>query len=272
MAGHPLQGLQLVPQAGRPLEFQPAGGLGHGRLQFPDQRRVAPLEEGPQGPDGPVVFGRGDQAGAGRQAAAQAVVKAGPDRPGRIDAAAAGGDRKDPAQVAQRAAQGPDIGEGSVIFAAGPGPPAHQRQGGKGPVAQAEKGETLVVLEVNVVMGLVGLDEPALQEEGLGLAGQRNGFEVGDLGYQAGGLGIERPAGLKVGLDPLTQGSGLADVKNPAVGGTEDVNARAIREFTNLRRKASGRFLFRPDRLRTAGSGPFRLRRHNSAAGWRCSR
>jgi hypothetical protein len=56
---------------------------------------------------------------------------------------------------------------------------------------------------------LVPLDQSRFQDQGLDLAIHDDGFQVGDLGNQALGLAVKRPAFLEVGPHPAFQRQAL---------------------------------------------------------------
>ena len=100
---------------------------------------------------------------------------------------------------AQSGAQGIDDGLGGVAAGIGaevPGPvlrrPGGQGKAGVGLVGQADIGVALVVLQEDVVPGLVPLDEGALQHQGLDSLSAMMDVEVVDLGHHGPGLlGVE---------------------------------------------------------------------------------
>ena len=94
----------------------------------------------------------------------------------------------------------------------------------------------LVVPQDDVVPGAALLDEVALEDERLQLVGGEEEFHVGDLphhGAEALGVVAEVPVG-EVGLDPLAEGEGLADVQQVAARVREEIHAGGVREAADL--------------------------------------
>ena len=134
---------------------------------------------------------------------------------------------------AQGGAQGVDDGLGVFPTGVGteiPGPVlrhlAGQGEAGVGLVGQADIGIALVVLEQDVIPGLVPLDEGALQHQGLELAVGDDDVEVVDLADHGPGLFRVGSGVLKILGHPVFQGLGLAHIDYGVLGVLHDINAR----------------------------------------------
>ncbi len=133
----------------------------------------------------------------------------------------------------QRPPQGLDDiigGAPAPVGAEVPGPvlrhPAHHGELGVGvPDVQADVGVALVVFEEDVVMGLVALDEGALQHQGLELRVGDDHVEVVDLGDH--GPGLLRVGGQvgEILAHPVLQGLGLAHVDDLVLDVLHDIHA-----------------------------------------------
>ena len=86
-------------------------------------------------------------------------------------------------------------------------------------------GICLVVLEADVVLGLVALDEGVFEDKGLALGIGDDVFVLGDARGQMPTLEGECGGVGEVGADAAAQARGLADVDNLAGGVPEDVDA-----------------------------------------------
>ena len=186
-----------------------------------------PLQQGDGLGDGLVVGGLQFVSPAIAVAFVHVEVQAGPllaDVPGEL--LSAGGQ-------AQGSTQGIDDGLG--VFPAGigaevPGPVlrhlACQGEPGIGLVGQADIGIALVVLEQDVIPGLVPLDEGALQHQGLELAVGDDHVEVVDLADHGPGLLGMGGGVLKILGDPIFQRLGFAHIDDGVLGILHDIYAR----------------------------------------------
>ena len=186
-----------------------------------------PLQQGDGLGDGLVVGGLQLVPPAIAVAFVHVEVQAGPllaDVPGEL--LSAGGQ-------AQGGAQGIDDGLGVLPAGIGaeiPGPVlrhlAGQGEPGIGLVGQADIGIALVVLEQDVIPGLVPLDEGALQHQGLELAVGDDHVEVVDLADHGPGLLGMGGGVLKILGDPIFQRLGFAHIDDGVLGILHDIYAR----------------------------------------------
>ena len=227
-----LHGGDAVPELGGPLEAQLLGRQLHLSLEVGADLLVLPLQQ----PDGLVdvlpVAALVHLRPAVAVALAHAVVEAGAllaDVPGELFPALG---------QAQGRLDGLDDVLGGAPAAVGaevPGPVLGGLVGQGEPGVglshrQADVGVALVVLEEDVVPGLVPLDEGALQHQGLELAVGDDDVEVVDLAHHGPGLlGVGGQVGEVLG-DPVLQGLGLAHIDDLVFGVLHDVDARLQRQ------------------------------------------
>jgi hypothetical protein len=88
----------------------------------------------------------------------------------------------------------------------------------------------LVIPKDDVVAGAPLLDEVAFEDQRLQLIGGEQEFHVGDLPYHAAqALAVVAEIAVgEVGLDPLAEGQGLADVQHLALCILEEVDPGGI--------------------------------------------
>src|SRR3990172_9472882 len=194
-----LEGADLVAQARRLLEALAGRRSLHRRPQAVYHFLRASLEEEPRVFAGATVpIERADLGHAGREAALDLVLQAGP-RPPAVQGLLAGTDSEEIADEAGRLA--PQAG-GDVrpsVDVAVFGRTAHDVQPGVllGE-RQLEVGVVLVVAEAGVVARLVALDEVVLEGKRLHLAFRDDEVEVGNLPDHGRLGGVEGARGLEV--------------------------------------------------------------------------
>ncbi|MBA7700161.1 hypothetical protein ES703_108870 [subsurface metagenome] len=127
--------------------------------------------------------------------------------------------------------------------------PAGEKDLGIRLIGDPDKGVGLVVLEAEIVPGLVVAHQVLFGDKGLRLAGQDDPVQVGDLGHHTPGFNVLAARGLpgrpgkgslprkgvpagreipsgEVGPHPVAQDLGLADINDLSLGVFEEVNAR----------------------------------------------
>ena len=240
---HLLQRAQVVAQAGGVLEVQVRRGLLHATPQVAQQtRRVAGHEAAEVVHDLPVLLG-GDRADAGRRALVDVPQQARP--PGRrstvVDPLAAGADGEHARGQVERLADGPSLGEGSVVpVALALGPPHHHRPRDLLGPGDGEIGVGLVVPVLDVEPGVELLDPGVLELQRLDL-----GVDDGPLHRRPGvhhlpGAGVQLGGVLEVRAQPGAQRLGLAHVDDAAVGVAEAVHPRRGRDLPGAGTVAGG--------------------------------
>jgi len=215
-------------------EVEVLRGGGHSLLQELDQLRVFPLEKKNDFLDQLAVFFRGNEAAAGPQAFLDLEVQTGAGAVPEIGVVA-GAQRKE-------AAQNPESlfhrGAGSVraeITRPVSLHPAHQRQLREFILdAEPEAEVSFVVFQIDVVAGLMLLDQGVFQDEGFFFRVGEKGFHLADFGHEE----LEQEAGVtgfsEVGPHPVAQVLGLPDVQDLSGLVPHEVNARARREVLDL--------------------------------------
>ncbi len=223
----PLQRLDVVAQPGRPLVFLLGGGLAHLLLQ--------PLDEagGVAGHEVAEVFGQvavlvgADPADAGRRALVDVAEQARPaDLPGPLEhpgAARAYGE--DAQQQVDRLADGPGVGVGAEVagaLALGAAHDLHARE----VLAHGhrEVGVGLVVAVLDVEARVELLDPGVFELQRLHLGADDRPVDVGGRGQHRLRARMQRGEVGEVGVEPLAQALGLADVDHPAVRVPEPVD------------------------------------------------
>ena len=220
--------LDAVAEGRRGLEFQRVAGRGHALGEPALHLLAAPGEEGAGLVDQPVVVGLGDAADAGRGAALDLVLQAGP-RAALQHRIRARAQRKGALQRVDGEVHRAGRSEGAEVVAActlGAAVLGDLRPG----VVAAEQdiGEGLVVAEQDVVVRLEPLDHVALEQQRLDLALGGDDLDRGGAGDHALQAHRQR-ADVDVGLDPLAQALGLADVERLLVPVAHAVDAGARR-------------------------------------------
>ena len=222
--GHALDGPHPVPKLRGFLKAQLLRRLLHLALQIFDQFPALSLQDQHRlAHPGPVVLRAAvlqTPAGAG----AHVVVQAGPllaDVPGEFAAAVrqqqslADGVQDLPGLIA--------AAEGAVVFGPVLGSAAreaHHRILLSG--VHPHEGIALVVLQEDVIVGLVALDEGVFQHQGLKLAAGDDDVEVRHLFHHGGHLGQMLP--VEIAADPVFQLLGFAHVDDLAPGVQHDVD------------------------------------------------
>ena len=200
------------------------------RLGGAPQPRVVALEQGARRPGPRRVFLRRHAARAGRDAPPEVVVQAGALLPdvAREHPAAGGqpqglGDRVDrlPRRPAARIGAEIAVGVGRGL--------GDDRKGREGPRGRdLDIRVALVVLEQDVVLGLVFLDHRVFEHERLKLRLGHDNIKVPDLGDHADGLGAVPGIGRKILGVPVFQRLGLAHVDDLPRPVLHDIHARLI--------------------------------------------
>jgi len=221
----PLQAADLVAQRLRLLVALVRRRLLHLRLEPRDHLvRLALEEERGIFRGAPVALGRADLGHAGRDAALDLVLQAGP-RPPAVQHLAAGAHaehlvhdrRRTPAQ-AGRNVRAP-VGVPVVADAAHDVQPRvllGQRQ--------LQVRMVLVVAEEHVEARPVALDEVVLEGEGLHLAVRHHEVEVADLLDHRSLARIDGTPGLEIRSDAIAQAARLADVHDLPVAVLEQID------------------------------------------------
>ena len=148
---------------------------------------------------------------------ADMIVEAGPllaDVPGKL--AAAGGQLQCAAYGIDGHAGLTSPAEGAEVPGTVVGHFAHQREAGIGPLSQPDEGIALIVLQQDVVPGLMVLDEGVLQDQRLELSAHEDGVEVIHLGHHGLCLLVVTGVFLEVLADPVFQFFRLAHVDDLA--------------------------------------------------------
>ena len=243
------EGGDLVAQDRGALEVQGGGSGLHGRRQIIDDLTGAAIEE----LDGVVhvrgVVGRADQGDAGPAAALDLVLEAGA-RAGAKEAVLALAHRKQLLQELQGLAHrrgagvGPEEAPRPLARPAVEGEPREDILGGQIDVRIA-----LVVAQQDVVARLQGLDEVALQQQGLALGAGDRDLDVGDLSHHGLEAHVQRPG--EIAPDPAAQVLGLAHVQDLALGILHPVDPRGRGDAAHgARRSLSAMAAVYPSRAR----------------------
>ena len=97
-----------------------------------------------------------------------------------------------------------------------------------------EVGVVLVVLEPDVVGGLVALDERRLQQQRVGLGGGHDVVEGDDLIDERVDAALHAAAGPEVGAHARAQPARLADVEHLPAGVLHQIDAGTLRQRPRL--------------------------------------
>ena len=219
-------GVELVAVEGRLLKVPLFGSGLHFCFQAGYNLVGFALQEAAQAIDHVPVLVLARGADARSQAQADVQIEAGPlvltgDGP------AAGEVGKDAPQGVERLLYRPGGGKGAIVAGAIPLHAAHDEDPGKVFLpGDLDVRIALVVLEPDVVLGLVALDEVALEDQGLQFGGGDDKVDVVDAGHQALDLGALAGRGVKVGAHPGAQVDRLADVEDRALGVLHQIDAR----------------------------------------------
>ena len=134
----------------------------------------------------------------------------------------------------------------------------HQREPGIGRfLIEPHKGIALVVLQQNVVPGLVPLDEGVLQNQRLELRAHHDGIKVIHLRHHHPGLFVVAAAGLEVLANAVFQLLGLAHVNDQPGLVHHDIYAGGKRQTVRLLQQ----LLFRHDKVPLSNGVPSIARR-----------
>ena len=193
------RGVHLFRQLGRDgaqLALQQGGGLGHAAAVF---RRVRAVRAAEAVTPAHVEV----QAGA-------LLADVAGEAPG------AGGQTQGGAHGVQRQARFVPAAEGAVVFRAVVGGAVHQGKAGVVAAVQPHEGIALVILQQNVVAGLMALDEGILQHQGLELRPDDNGVEPVHMGHHHLRFLVVAGGVLKVLADAVFQFFGLAHIDDLA--------------------------------------------------------
>ncbi len=173
------------------------------------------------------VFFGGNQPAAGGRAFFDLVIQARP-RPVAKAGVLAGAERKGIAEEPERLLDGGARGIGPEV--AGPVPPHFPHQGELGEIfvdAEFEAEVGLVVLQVDVVAGLVLLDEGVFQDQGFFFRVREERLHLAHFGHEETKRGPPVPGFPEIGPDPVAEVLGLADVDDRPGRVFHQVHARA---------------------------------------------
>ena len=255
-----LQGLHPVPEGGGLFKFQILRRLLHllakGRRYLP---QLAAQQLRRLGHPGLILPLAGAVGRAEAVAFSDVVVEAGPllaDVPGEL--AVAGGQLQGGAHRLQgrpglvASAEGAEV-PGTVLLRL-----VHQREPGIGRFfVEPHEGIALVVLQKNIVPGLVPLDQGVLQDQCLELRAHHDGVEVIHLGHHHPGLFVVAAAGLEVLADAVFQLFRLAHIDDQSRLVHHDVHARGQGQAVRLLQQ----LLFRHDKVPPSNGAPSIARR-----------
>ena len=223
------QRADAVAQHRGALELEVGRGLVHALRQRLLDLAVAAAQKAAHLVDDGVVLGLVDAADAGRRAALDLVLQAGPGAR-REHAVRAGAQREGALQGVERAVDRGGRGEGAEILV---GRVAHAAVLGElrpfGVAADDDVGKRLVVAQQHVEARPEALDQVVLEQQRLGLAaGDRelHGPRRRHHADQARG----EPRRLGVGGDPAPERARLADIEDLAVGGDHAIDAGLARQ------------------------------------------
>ena len=191
--GHPFRQLG---SDGAQLALQQGGGLGHAAAVFRRVRTVRAAE---------AVTPAHVEVQAGALLADVAGEPSG-----------TGGQAQGGAHGVQRQARFVPAAEGTVVFRAVVGGAVHQGKAGVVAAVQPHEGIALVILQQNVVAGLMALDEGILQHQGLELRPDDNGVEPVHMGHHHLRFLVVAGGVLKVLADAVFQFFGLAHIDDLA--------------------------------------------------------
>ncbi len=231
-----LDRLEPVPQPRGIFEPQLGGRLVHVGFEAPPQIAVAAFQKQDRRVHRrPVLLAAAQGGHARTQAALDVVVQAAGPGCGPVDLLAAVADAE---RAPDRVDEQPRPGGGDVgaeITRAVTDRPAGQADLGKGGLERdPDEGKRLVVLQVEIVAGLVLVHQVALEDERLVFAAGDDVLDVAELRHQPGGLGIEVAGFLEVRPHPVPQVAGLADVDDLAPGVPVQVDARRVGQGSQL--------------------------------------
>ena len=99
-------------------------------------------------------------------------------------------------------------------------------------ISNLDEGIGLVVLEHDIVLGLVFLDEVDLKKQGLNIGLSDDKLKIHNLRYQGFGLGIVAPS--EIGPHPIAKIFGLPHIDNDTVLVFVNVTARTRRQKLEL--------------------------------------
>jgi hypothetical protein len=224
---HAIDGPELIAVAGRLLVAQPLGGLAHAALEILDERVVPSVEEEPDEIDLREVRVAIDLEHARRRAALDLVLEARPRAPLelRVPASAQPEEAVDLPQRLPRARRRVD--RPVVARAVGLGAPHHGEPRPRLARIDPYREKVLVVLELDVVAGLVLLDELVLEQRRLLLVADHVGREIGDLGLEERDERAHVAARRgEVAPHAALQAARLAHVEDGAARVAEEVDAR----------------------------------------------
>ena len=230
-----LQPAERVAMLAGALEVLPRGGRRHQLADAMADVLGPSLEEGEHLVDHGPVVGLGLPADAGRLAAADVIVEAGPLAPLTGEVVAAAADGVDAAHDGQRAAQLGHIGERAEV--AGPTEVAaagDEHPGERLPGRDRDGGVALVVLEPDVEAGAVFLDEVVLEQQRLRLGGGHHGLDVGDEAAEQDVLGRGDGIAGEVAAHARAQPLGLAHVEHLALRILPQIHARTVGQCLEL--------------------------------------
>ena len=221
-----MNGADAIPEHGGLFKAHILGGLFHLLLQSGLQLLAFALQHLDALADD-LAEGLGRQlAGAGAAAFFHVQLQAGPflsDIPWEFPAAA--GQQKGLTQQADGHIGGAPAAVGAEIQRAVLLPAAGQRQAGKLLPADPDKGIALVILQQDVVLGLVFFDQGVFQQQGVQLGVGENGLKMVDIGHHPPGLqGVRSQIG-KILAHPVAERLGLAHIDDCAVAVVHEINA-----------------------------------------------
>ena len=214
---------QPVAQIGRVFKAQVGSRPGHLVGQLPAELLAFALqkEQGFLGRETVVL--QGDHAAAGGQTLAELIIQAGAGPFGDAPVPAAP-QAEDPLHKLEQFPDRGTGGEGAEIAGPVRGKTPDQAQpGGRIFQIQAQTEEIFIIPEVDIVTGMMLLDEIALQDKGFPLRGRHHEIHLPETLHQERGLGPGRVP--EVRADPVLQINGLADVQHLTPGILEQVDA-----------------------------------------------
>ena len=164
------------------------------------------------------------------QTEAQVKVEARLGRFRRIDSSMTRSDWKRMSQAIKAKVQQSRLGIWTKVSASGRRHTTRLPEDRKSLSRQFDEGIRLAVDELNIVVGLVALDEVRLEHQGLVLVSRRDETEETGIAHHRSGLRVQVIS--EVRLDSLAEILGLADIDDAVRRIPYDVNPRHSREFT----------------------------------------
>ena len=221
-----LDGLDPVPVLGGGLKPQGLGGLLHLFGELLLHRPKIALQQLHRLANALPVLLLGHLRAAPAVAVAQVMVQTGPllaDIPGELFLA--GGQVQSQGDGVQNLVGVAPGAVGPKVFCPVLRRPAHQGEPGiPGIQVEPDIGIAFVVLQQNIILGLVPLDQGALQHQGLELAVRQDHIKVVDLTHHGPGLFGVAGQIQKILADPVPQRLGLAHIDHRVGGVHHDIH------------------------------------------------